>query len=735
MDNTIKREFALKQSTKILCLIGLIIFLVTSVIVCTKLYSNIKTIVRNQAVSSITNISQLNEDSVSLSIINRYKLVEMIAENLSNHNMKDVDSILKELKNFLGYYDFYGMGIMDESRTVYFTNGSVVDMSGKNQYETAWDDEFHLSSSYMPSDGNAYALNMFSYPIYYNGELKYILVASYPSGKLTERMNINSMGGNGFTFILNSMGDVAIYPEQYNDQEYNSLMKYINTTPEIIPNESGDSYFEYNGERYYAHFEPLEINQWYLMTCARESYVFATANMIIHGVFISMGILWLMVIIAIIITIYSIYRSKKNIRSAVFYDELLGIGNGNFLSVFFDKLTPDEISKLTLLIFDIDKFKEFNYIYGEVCGDNLLKYIVRVFHEELPGEYLFRNLSDNFVALIHCRNRHEFVERISKVTERFTNDIDNGVIQPFDISGGVRRLHIGDSPRRAISDALIAKGTVKGIHLQQYAFYDESILHRRMIYMEMESDFSRALRDNEFKVYYQPKYDITNGRIIGAEALVRWVKPDGSIVSPGTFIPCFEASRQIIFLDEAMLESVCRQMNEMERDGLPVQKVSVNLSRVHLRHHGILSKIERIVRSSGVDSGKLSFEITESALYEDCIPLKNIVDFLHNLGCSVDMDDYGVGVSGPNALAENQFDMVKLDKSFIDGIGNERIEAVIKSTIKLCDTLGMDILAEGVEEKYQAESLAEWGRTIAQGFYYSPPVPEEEYRKLLSAHA
>lgn len=191
----------------------------------------------------------------------------------------------------------------------------------------------------------------------------------------------------------------------------------------------------------------------------------------------------------------------------------------------------------------------------------------------------------------------------------------------------------------------------------------------------------------------------------------------------------------IILLDEYMLEAVCHEMKEMEMEGLAVRPVSVNLSRVHLRHRGILPKLGKIVRESGIDPSLLSFEITESALYEDSIPLRAIIDFLHNLGCRVDMDDYGVGVSGPNSLAANRFDTVKLDKSFIDGIGDERMEDVIQSTIQLARKWEMWILAEGVEEVEQAERLVELGCTLAQGFYYSPPVSSENYRRLLQREA
>ena len=731
MEETIKNKFGLSTKGKVYVVSGLVTFCLVSVIIFFGLFTVIKGIVTRQAINSITNISELNIDSISKSINNKRTLLETFSIDFARKKTKNRKEILEAMSTYVTTHKLYSLGILEKDFTLCLTTGEVIDVSGWTQFEDAWDEEFHMSESYLPAAGGEYTVNLLSYPVCFDGKLQYVLIAGGYSKNLTESMNLSSMGGKGYSYLLNSKGDIVIYPKFYKGERYNGLMKYLNDTSDVIPNETGDRYFEYDGEKYYAHFEKMELNDWYLMTCAREKDVFAEANRITYCVLLGMGLLWIMMITAVCGTVYSLYRSQLSLKKAMFYDNLLGIGNSEFLMEFFNNTPEKERLKMVLTIFDIDKFKEFNYIYGEDCGDHLLSYIVEVFREELPGEYLFRYMSDNFGAMIYCRSKEEITQKLEHLLHRFSADIDAGKIQPFDISAGVRKVRKGDSFQRVLSDALIAKGTIKGIQVQQYAFYDENIRNKRMSYMEMESDFSRALKDREFHVYYQPKYDMRTGKIIGAEALVRWVKSDGTVISPGAFIPCFEASRQIIMLDEVMLESVCRQMEEMKDEGLDVKKVSVNLSRVHLRHRGILPKIEAIVKSADIDPEKLSFEITESALYEDSIPLKDIVDFIHGLGCRVDMDDYGVGVSGPNSLASNQFDIIKLDKSFIDGIGDKRMESVIRSTIQLSRELGMEILAEGVEERYQADSLVEWGCNMAQGFYYSPPVPEEEYKEML----
>ncbi|MDO5146636.1 MAG: EAL domain-containing protein [Eubacteriales bacterium] len=731
MEELIKNEFGMSKGVKISFAAGLTIFFFISIFVYYSLYNNIEEIVTAQTINSITNISELNVDAVSRAIANRKTLLEAFAINLERKQSKDYDAILREMETYRTTYDFYSMGILDEDMIFSLTTGEKIDVSELVQFQNAWRNEFYISDSYMPADGGEKRVNLFSYPVRYGNECQYRVIATYLSKNLTERMNIRVVNGKGYYYILDTDGDVAIYPRYYKDENYLGLMEYVNDTPEIIPDETGNRYFQYNGENYYAHFEQLDINDWYLMTCVKETDMFADADKITYGVFVGMGLLWLMIVGAMFFVLMLVYQFQKKMQRAVFYDSFLKIGNGEMLSVFFQKIPKEKFPKMAFTIFDIDKFKEFNYVHGEETGDNLLKYIVHVFRDELPDDYLFRYRADNFVVLIVCEDKTEFIQKMEKVLQRFSDDIDAGLIQSFDISAGVRRMRDGDSLQRIMSDALLAKGTIKGIQVQQYAFYDENFRAKKMNFMEMESDFSRALKNKEFHVYYQPKFDMETGKIVGAEALARWIKCDGTIVYPGEFIPCFEASRQIIMLDEAMLEAVCRQMKEMEADGLNVKKVSVNLSRVHLKHSGILQKIERIVTESGVNPGMISFEITESALYEDSIPLRHIVDFLHRLGCKVDMDDYGIGVSGPNALASNQFDVIKLDKSFIDGIGNRRIESVIRSTIFLSKDLGIDILAEGVEEKYQADSLLKWGCTLAQGYYYSPPVPEEQYREML----
>lgn len=730
-EQILKREMRLSKKTKVRIGIAVSFFCILSVIFCFFIYRATKKTLNAMATQSITNISRLNKDSVSRAIDNRNTLMETLADRLGRKGIEEPQEILAELTDFRENYRFAKMGFLNKEGEVYLTDGSVMEASKLALPEDIWDGSSHITESRPFYVGDDYMSNTFSSPVIRDGQIQYVLVATCYSFYLTERMDTSYMDGKGHTFLLDAQGKVVLYPHHYNNEEYNELMEYISKTPEIRPKGVGDYYFVYGGERYFAHVEELGINDWFLLTCLRELDVFEEGRSIITAVYLVAGVLWLIIFLLIGVTVYSIHQNRADQVKKMYYDKLLGIPNRDALSLVYAKLPKQALTELYLSVFDIDRFKEFNYIYGDEKGDSLLKYIAQTLLEMDSELYLFRYVSDCFIALNTGKDREDLERKMDAALKRFGEDVEAGLMPPFDISAGIRKIRPAESLRFVISDALVARDGVKGNHLNSYAFYDEEIRQKRLSYMKLQSAFPTALRDGEIHVYYQPKVDMYTGEIIGVEALARWINKDGKMIVPGDFIPCLEASRQIIQLDEEILRQVCVQMREMEEEGLPVCPVSVNLSRVHLRNPGILPKIEEIIRSNQVDPAKLSFEITETVFFEDSIPLNAIVEYLHALGCRVEMDDYGVGVSGPNSLASNSFDAVKLDKSLTDGIDNEKVEDVIRSTVQMVRKWGMDILIEGVEEKEQAKRLMELGCFCAQGYYFYKPMPESKYRELL----
>ena len=734
MEKILRKEFGFSPQAKIRISASLIVFLLVSVCVFTLLNNNIREVVHRDAEKNIANISELNSNAIYKELTSRQKLLQSIAESLGHGVYADKERLLDRLRIYADNYEFYNIGILTLDGMLSTTTGEKMDVSSVSPYSNALNGEPLISESFMSADGDGYKLNALTMPVYNGKKMVFILTGTYRSRDLAEVLNISSYDGKGFSFVINADGEAVVYPVSGEDEDYLDLIAYINNQSELTPKGKKDrkgQCFMYQDEEYYAHYDELGINDWYLMTCVKESDVFNGTRLILNVVYVGMGFLWVLIGIILSSLLFQNIRYQRKMQRIIFEDPLLKEKNFEYLRIYFPQITREERSRMAFLVLDVDKFKEFNFLYGSKYGDKLLKYISSTFHEELDGDRLYRYVSDQFAGLIVCRDRQEAEEKLRRFQEHIEKDIEEKKIRPFKISMGICMMKDYDILHVVYSDAMIAKNTVKGNSVRKYAFYDAHMRQESMTNMEMESAFRDALHNQEFQVYYQPKYDMRNGRIVGSEALVRWRKPDGTMIPPGEFIPCFEANGQIVLLDEAMLENVCRQMKEMERDGLPVCQVSVNLSRLHLKYQGITEKIGEMLKRTGIDPSKLAIEVTESVLYDDNIPLAKIVSELHALGCQVNMDDYGTGISSLSSLANIDFDVLKLDKSFVDKIGDKKMESVIKSTIRLADDLGMMLIAEGVEEKRQTEFLKEQGCFYAQGFYYSRPVSEKEYRKML----
>lgn len=242
----------------------------------------------------------------------------------------------------------------------------------------------------------------------------------------------------------------------------------------------------------------------------------------------------------------------------------------------------------------------------------------------------------------------------------------------------------------------------------------------------MEQEFQAALKNREFHVWYQPQMDMRTGKHCGAEALVRWERQDGSLMQPDAFVPSLEKLGLIARLDEEVLKNVCRDIRQARKQGVILGPVSVNLSRLQAGRSGITKKLQKITEEYGVTRDELFFEITETADGgEDGLP--GFVEQLRENGFQIAMDDYGTGNSSLKALQEIRFDILKLDRYFVEKIGDPKAEIILASTIAMAENLGLEVVAEGVETEEQIRFLLDHQCHLAQGYYYSRPLTKDQY--------
>lgn len=443
-----------------------------------------------------------------------------------------------------------------------------------------------------------------------------------------------------------------------------------------------------------------------------------------------MEISFLIVAVACIYTV--IFRTvQRRKMGTILVDKVTGGLNYQYFKLYFEKMGQGERQERSFVSFDIDKFKTINLLYGVQTGDEILRSVYRVFWEILPGEQVYRYHGDVFVGVLRGTDKEEVKEKLERFKNRIQKEIDVKKLPEFTLTFGVCPMDGSRDISVIYTNAALARQAAKESITDKIKFYSE-VAKKHLSCRNMEMNFKGALRDGQFQVWYQPKIDMRTGDISGAEALVRWKTEEGTFISPAEFIPVFESTGQIMGLDAEVLRNVCEDIGKAREHAIDMGPVSVNLSKIHIMKGNIVEEIREFTKEYRIKPSDLSFEITESAAESYTgRELESFVDRIRQMGYQADMDDYGTGSSTLKSLAHTHFDTLKLDRSFVGMIGDERMDIILKSTINMARRLNMVIVAEGVETEEQAEFLTENGCFIAQGYYYFRPMPVSEYLEIL----
>lgn len=386
---------------------------------------------------------------------------------------------------------------------------------------------------------------------------------------------------------------------------------------------------------------------------------------------------------------------------------------------------PDK--EIAFIQFDVERFKLINETYGVETGDELLQFIndslALICNNEQP---FCRLTADVFMIVTVFETKETLIDFIRMVESNLSGY--HGL--EYRLVFGVcvvedRTVHT----RRHGDNASLVRQLIKGNALQNIGFFESNMKAKLKAKKSIEDDMHKALSNNEFVMFLQPKHSIRTGRIIGAEALARWFHPTKGIVSPADFIPVFEENGFIIKLDSFIWEEACKRIRSWIDAGIEPVPVSVNISREYIHSFDVKGKLLELVAKYNIPVPLLELEITESL---DSAGIEQIVKDLKASGFKMLMDDFGTGYSSLNMLKSTPFDVLKIDKSFLDEfMESNRGRKIIEHTILMSQDIGLDIIAEGVETSDQARFLSECGCDSAQGFYYSKPIPADEFDKKL----
>lgn len=385
--------------------------------------------------------------------------------------------------------------------------------------------------------------------------------------------------------------------------------------------------------------------------------------------------------------------------------------------------------KVAFIQFDVEHFKLINDNYSPETGDKLLALISEVLNlmcgDKMPHSRLSADL---YMFVMTFDEKDEIIDFIRRLESQIL-----GVMNiDFKLCFGIYIMNDPDMPSRRCGDnAGIARQSVKGNALENIAFFNESALADMHKIQRIEEDMNNALKDGEFLMFLQPKVSISSGKIIGAEALARWQHHSKGLISPKDFIPVFEKNGFILKLDRFIWESAARQIRSWIDAGIPPVPISVNVSRTYLKGDNTVKELYNLVKKYDIPIGLLQIEITESAESED---VEHSVELFKENGFTMLMDDFGSGYSSLNMLQKTKFDVLKIDRYFLNEfMVSERGRKILGHTISMSKDIGLDIIAEGVETRMQADFLSECGCDSAQGFLYSKPVDADSFNAMLKA--
>ncbi|HGT9378377.1 TPA: EAL domain-containing protein [Clostridioides difficile] len=683
---------------------------------------------------------QIEKDLDVLNIFSNY-----YASNPDIPNEEKMKNLLDEMEN----QKFYTMAIVDINGNAENTKGDKFSVKDREFFKNSIKGKKYVSSPYVDEVNKSIKKIAISVPLLNNDKVVGVLYCTYNINTLMKLINISFYENNSISYVVKNDGTIILHPqgdslskniykllEQDNDiQEVNRLKK------ELQENKTGATVLNMLEERRYLGYATMDngnsennyIKDWNLIFSIPETVVFSNSKQIINrAVYAVLSI----VLIFVAIIFYIIYIKKSNekeILSLAYEDKVTYIGNQNKFYRECSKYLLDKLSLNYIIVyFDINNFKMINDTFGYEFGDNLLITIAKALKEELTeGEVYARLSSDYFAIFCDYKNgRNKIIRKLDNIRSNIESNLS--IVFEISLCVGIYFVEEGEVDiQKAVNKANMARSVAKGKNIN-YAIYNEDVRNKLSEESMILDDIKIALVKNQFEVYYQPKFSLVTGEMIGSEALIRWNHPEHGFISPAVFIPIAEKSKLILKIGRFVFERVCNDLYEWKKQGKKIVPVSVNLSRVELYQPDIVKFINKTIKMYNLSSDFIEIEITETVAINELNILKNVLNELRTYGFSISMDDFGTGYSSISCLRDMPIDILKLDKSFLGGIEHdERSRNIAKSIVSLAKSLDLVVIIEGVESKEQAELMKQFGCDLVQGFYFARPMPAKNFLDLL----
>ena len=732
------------RSKKINVALILLVFII-SLIVSAIYIKYVKELMYQNIYRNITEFSQQISTQLNLAITTQKNFVNLMVEYIDAGHIKTEDEIFKSFANEIDKHHFTRLVILDRE-------GNGITSDGYEVKNYANIDEFFAQSDVYLSENRPSTVadnqvNIYSKTFKLNNKDR-VLMATINTVDYKEIL-LRRLFGRGGTYLINNTGVILI--DSFNIvtennvnlydfmKEQNGFIDFHDSegidimANNIRNNVNGTFDAKFKSNTYFIHYEKLAENDWYVVTVAPASIIARELNLFLG---ISLGLCFLITFIVIGTFIYidiSNQKQNRKLYKVAYIDPITSLGNEVLFKEKGALYLQSPSDNKYIVSIDIDKFKALNNIYGYDLCNKILNSLGEKLVNTFPKNNITCRISaDIFVSMFSYSGKIDnLIDKLLRQSSKVK--IDDSDIS-INLSIGIYQVTNNDKDINKVLDkAYMARAKTKGLYDVNYYIYDDLLENNLLEEQQIESSMHDALKNEEFKIVYQPKTFTNSEKLAGAEALVRWYK-NGEIIPPSKFIPLFEKNKFIIKLDLYIFEHVCKDMASWKEKYNFVPTVSINVSKEHFVEENFIDKYVEITDKYNVDRSKIDLEITESATIDENIDTLKILNNIKAKGFLISIDDFGTGYSSLSMIQSMPFDILKIDKVFVDQANLDSNQNIINYIMLIAEHLGVETIVEGVETKEQVDLIRKINCDIIQGYYYSKPLPKEEFENYFNAN-
>ncbi len=672
-----------------------------------------------------------------------------IDEIIEDCNTEEIFKYLQR-NHYKKHEDFLDLYYLTPDGQAYLSDGSIINMDINKHKGILGNHDLFISGMCIPSKKNIHLFCIEKTIYDKDGNIAGVMGASVIIDEFIKRVTGIKVSSNVSFMILDKQGIFLVHPRtdviglKYTPED----PKYANTSSELLAKNPPATFIAQDdmGNEIYLTTAKIPIADWTIslkvsMDEINNIYLPEKKN---EYLIIIVSIITILLLVFIEERVLDFFQKKQLI--ATVYDPLTNLWTRQRFEIEATKMMRNRHSKYMLVEADIRGFKFINQNYGEEAADKLILFYSKELSKYISDLHAIigRGFADHFYILIRITSVHRAMTVFKEKMDNLTNALKSYEI-PFFPKFGISFLmptdkSSGNKIQSLIGQASFAKSTIKDNMLTQYSVYNSRLLEKINEERFIEEHMQQALDEKEFFVMYQPKISLTDDKIVGAEALVRWNSPKLGLMTPEKFIPLFERNGFITKLDYYVYEEVFRFIQKRLIKDLPIVPISVNMSRNHNKPEKFMHDFMEIFTKYSIPPKLVQIEILERSVMDNNT-LEDITRKLHEAGFSVAMDDFGSGESSLNMLTKIPVDVLKFDREFLnastdtEGRIDKKSEKFIHILINLSKNLEKQTVFEGVETQAQRDFLRSIECDQAQGYFYSRPLSEQDFVEFIKLHS